>query len=145
VEPDPHEQPPEPPGELGSSGQPRTIVVVVPASLDSSSARRLHEHAADLIERVQPEVITCDVAAAIEPDLLTLEVLARLQLAARRAGRSIRLEHAPPALVALIEFTGLSCALPGCTEGVASATSPAQRTPGAASAVPFDDGRSLSQ
>ena len=41
-------------------------------------------------------------------DLGTVNVLARMQLAAKRCGASLRIRHATGGLVELIEFTGLS-------------------------------------
>jgi hypothetical protein len=41
------------------------------------------------------------------PDMSVVDQLARLQLEARRLGCSIRLRHACPELVELIEFSGL--------------------------------------
>jgi hypothetical protein len=46
------------------------------------------------------------------PSLGTLDVLARLQLAARRRGCEIRLVRASPELRELIKFAGLEAALP---------------------------------
>ena len=59
-----------------------------------------------------PKPIVVDVSALTEPDERTLEHLARLQLAAHRSGASIRLRHAPPALVDLLALAGLSELLP---------------------------------
>ena len=53
-------------------------------------------------------VVMCDVGGVAAPDAATVEALARLQLAARRAGGEIRLLHATTDLIALIEFMGLS-------------------------------------
>lgn len=41
-----------------------------------------------------------------------VEALARLQLAARRSGCELRLRHAEPALVALLDLVGLGDVLP---------------------------------
>jgi hypothetical protein len=41
------------------------------------------------------------------PNLAIVNELARLQLAAGRVGWTVRLRHAPPALWALLELTGL--------------------------------------
>jgi hypothetical protein len=46
------------------------------------------------------------------PDARTLETLARLQLAAHRAGASIHLRHACPRLCDLLACSGLSDLLP---------------------------------
>jgi hypothetical protein len=48
----------------------------------------------------------------IDPDLRTVETLARLQLAAQRSGASIRLRHACPMLRDLLAWSGLAELLP---------------------------------
>ena len=45
---------------------------------------------------------------AARPDLRTIDVLARLQLSARRDGLELRLRHAPPELRELIALCGLA-------------------------------------
>jgi hypothetical protein len=44
-------------------------------------------------------------------DLLAIELLARLQLTARRLGVELTLSNAPPELLELVEFVGLTEAL----------------------------------
>ncbi len=58
-------------------------------------------------------VVDCDVSA-VRADVAAVDALARLQLAARRRGRRIRLVGASPDLRALIGFMGLRDALLGC-------------------------------
>ena len=53
------------------------------------------------------EVVVCDVAG-VEPEAATIDALARLQLAATRRGCSIRLRHAAPQLLELVELMGLT-------------------------------------
>ena len=53
-----------------------------------------------------PTTIDLDVSA-LAPDAVTLDALARLQLAARRVGRNVRLREASDELVELITFCGL--------------------------------------
>ena len=53
------------------------------------------------------DVVRCDVAA-VEPDAVVVDALARLQLAATRRGCAIRLRNASPALLELVELMGLS-------------------------------------
>ena len=48
----------------------------------------------------------CDVAG-VEPDAVTVDALARLQLAARRLGCRVRLQNAAPDLRDLIVLMGL--------------------------------------
>ena len=54
-----------------------------------------------------PGPIVCDVSA-LAPDAATIDVLARLQLTARRIGRELRLCHATQELRELVAFVGLA-------------------------------------
>jgi ABC-type transporter Mla MlaB component len=56
-------------------------------------------------------VALCDVNG-VEPDAVTVDALARLQLAARRTGCCVRLRHASDELLELVAFMGLSEVLP---------------------------------
>jgi anti-anti-sigma regulatory factor len=51
--------------------------------------------------------IVCDLSALSGADVETIDLLARLQLAARRHDRTLRFLHASPALRELIAFVGL--------------------------------------
>jgi hypothetical protein len=54
----------------------------------------------------RPTTIVCDVGA-LAPDGVAVDVLARLQLRARRLGLEIRLRHASSELQELLAFVGL--------------------------------------
>ncbi len=54
----------------------------------------------------RPTTIVCDVCA-LAPDGVAVDVLARLQLTARRLGLEIRLRHASGELQELLAFVGL--------------------------------------
>ena len=56
-------------------------------------------------------VAVCDVRS-VEADAVTVEALARLQLAARRTGCRVRLRNASDELLALVAFMGLADVLP---------------------------------
>ena len=58
-----------------------------------------------------PGIVLCDVAG-VEPDAVTVDALARLQLAARRRGCEVRLRGASPTLRELLRFMGLPDVLP---------------------------------
>ena len=60
----------------------------------------------------RPTPLVCDVRALRHPHLGTVGGLARLQLAARRCGRELRLRNAPRELVELLALAGLADALP---------------------------------
>jgi ABC-type transporter Mla MlaB component len=51
--------------------------------------------------------LVCDVTAIETVDLAVVDQLARLRLAARRAGGSVTFQHAAPALKALLALIGL--------------------------------------
>jgi ABC-type transporter Mla MlaB component len=57
------------------------------------------------------DVVLCDVHG-VEPDAVTVDALAQLQLAARRRGLQVRLCHASEALLGLVRFMGLEAVLP---------------------------------
>ena len=57
-------------------------------------------------------ILVVDVRTLAEPDLRTLEVLARLQLTARRLGATIRLGHACDRMRDLLAWSGLGELLP---------------------------------
>lgn len=56
--------------------------------------------------------IVCDVGGLEDPDALTIDALARLQLVATRAGRRLWLRHAPDDLRELVALVGLAGVLP---------------------------------
>jgi hypothetical protein len=56
--------------------------------------------------------VVCDVGALIAPDVVTLDLLARLQLSARRLGCEVRLRRASCELQDLLALVGLSDVLP---------------------------------
>jgi ABC-type transporter Mla MlaB component len=64
-----------------------------------------------LLEGSAGAVVPCDVAG-VEPDAVTVDALARLQLAARRRGCQVRLRGASSELLELVDFMGLKNVLP---------------------------------
>lgn len=63
----------------------------------------------------------CDVGALVDPDLGTVDALARLQLTVKRLGGSLRLHGTSTSLAELLELTGLCEVLPLCVEAVREA------------------------
>ncbi|MFJ9565506.1 STAS domain-containing protein [Streptomyces fuscichromogenes] len=61
-------------------------------------------------------VVVCDVAGLGPPGLAAVDLLARLELAARRAGGRIRLRDPGPALRSLLRFVGLRLQVEGEVE-----------------------------
>ena len=71
----------------------------------------LCDRVCSLLEGSAGAVLLCDVAG-VEPDAVTVDALARLQLAARRRGCQVRLRGASTELLELVDFMGLKNVLP---------------------------------
>jgi ABC-type transporter Mla MlaB component len=69
-----------------------------------------------LLERSSAGVAVCDVAG-VGADAVTVDALARLQLAARRHGCQVRLRNASDDLLELVSFMGLADVLPERRDG----------------------------
>ena len=64
-----------------------------------------------LLRSSAAEIAVCEVCG-VEPDGVTVDALARLQLAARRNGCQVRLRNASSELLELVAFMGLTDVLP---------------------------------
>ena len=64
-----------------------------------------------LLRSCDAQTVFCDVDR-VEPDAVTVEALARLQLAAHRTGCRVRFRNASPELIELVELMGLTDVLP---------------------------------
>lgn len=64
-------------------------------------------------------VVLCDVSALDRPDLVALDVLARLRLHTVRAGGTLRLWRVGPRLRLILDLTGLRAVLPSHPDGSA--------------------------
>lgn len=87
-------------------------VFVVGPSAGRADVPVLSEHLAAIVRDSPATVVICDVRGITSPDASTIDVLARLQLMARRLGCGISLYGAHPRLRDLLLLTGLSEALP---------------------------------
>lgn len=58
------------------------------------------------------ELVVCDVGALTDPDLATVDALARLQLTARRLGGRVQVRRPCPELQSLLALAGLSEVVP---------------------------------
>ncbi len=63
----------------------------------------------------EPEEVLCDVGGLTSPDMGSIDLLARLQLAARRRGGRVRLRHASRELQALLALAGLEAIFPSAS------------------------------
>ena len=93
---------PSPRPESGS------VVLVISGPVASDQVVPLCQRIGGLLERRETDLVICDVGALDDPDASTIDLVARLQLIARRLRRRIRLLDACGELQDLIELTGLS-------------------------------------
>jgi len=91
---------------------PQTIAVAISGPIEWADLPGLCDRVCTLLETSGAEVALCDVRG-VDPDAVTVDALARLQLAARRHGRQVRLRHASTELLDLVELMGLGDILPG--------------------------------
>ena len=99
------------------------LVMIGPITRESIPA--LCERARMLLEGCDAGRVACDVGALAEPDVVTIDGLARLQLTARRLGYRVELQRACGELEDLLVLTGLSDVLPCAGPGeVASGVEP---------------------
>lgn len=88
-----------------------TITFEVRGPIARSDLPGLCDRICEVLAQTSATLAFCDVAS-VDPDAVTIDALARLQLAARRRGCQIRLLHASPALLELLAFLGLGEVLP---------------------------------
>lgn len=82
------------------------------APLRRSDLAGLCDRVCRLLETAEAAVAYCDVGAVPAVDAVTVDALARLQVAARRRGCQIRLRGASADLRRLIALMGLTDVLP---------------------------------
>ena len=90
---------------------PPTIVFGIRGPILRSDLPGLCDRVCTLLEQSRAGVALCDVSG-VEPDAVTVDALARLQLAAHRHGCQVRLRRASDELLELVVFMGLRDVLP---------------------------------
>jgi ABC-type transporter Mla MlaB component len=88
-----------------------TITFAIHGPIARTELAGLCDRVCALLETSGAGIALCDVSG-VEPDGVTVDALARLQLGARRHGCQVRLRHASPELLRLVAFLGLSDVLP---------------------------------
>ena len=89
----------------------QTVAFAVAGPIARSDLPGLCDRVRALLERSRPDVALCDVAG-VPADAVTIDALARLQLAARRHACRVRLRNASAELLDLLAFLGLEDVLP---------------------------------
>ena len=90
---------------------PRTITFTIDGPIARTDLPGLCARVCALLDHSSADVALCDVGG-VEPDAVTVDALARLQLAARRHGCQVRLRHASEDLLDVLTFMGLRDVLP---------------------------------
>jgi ABC-type transporter Mla MlaB component len=90
---------------------PHTVGFAIRGPITRADVPAFCERVCALLSETGADVVLCDVREA-GSDAVTVEALARLQLAARRRGCQVRLCHASPELRDLLAFMGLRDVLP---------------------------------
>jgi ABC-type transporter Mla MlaB component len=93
------------------SPAPESIAFAITGPIARADLPGLCGRVCALLERSDADVALCDVSG-IDPDAVTVDALARLQLAAQRRGCQVRLRHASKELIGLVAFMGLRDVLP---------------------------------
>ena len=91
---------------MATSG-PQTVAFAIRGPIVRADLPGLCQRVCSLLSQSCGDLVLCDVTG-IEPDAVTVDALARLELAARRQGCQVRLCHASSALLDLVAFMGLS-------------------------------------
>ncbi|SCG45571.1 STAS domain-containing protein [Micromonospora siamensis] len=87
------------------------LCFAVGARLTRADVPALCADLAEVLRDRPPGVVVCDVAALVDPDLVTVEALARLRLTARRHGWRLVVDGGHPGLRELAGLLGLARAL----------------------------------
>jgi len=85
---------------------PTTLTFAITGPIERSDLPGLCSRVCGLLEGSAADVALCDVTA-VGVDAVTVDALARLQLAARRRNCVVRLRNASPELLGLVAFMGL--------------------------------------
>ncbi len=95
---------------MATSG-PHTVAFAISGPIARADLPGLCERVCALLSESTADVALCDVRG-VDPDAVTVDALARLQLAAARHGYQVRLRHASDELLELVDFMGLTDVLP---------------------------------
>ena len=90
-----------------AAAPPQPLVLAIRGPIRRADLPGLCERVCGLLHANRPDSAVCDVVG-VEPDAVTVDALARLQLAALRHGCRVRLSGASPELRELVHFMGLA-------------------------------------
>jgi ABC-type transporter Mla MlaB component len=94
-----------------ATSTPHMVAFAINGPINRSDLPGLCERVCSLLAKSGAGVALCD-ARGVDPDAVTVDALARLQLAAGRYGCRVLLHHASEELLELVAFMGLTDVLP---------------------------------
>jgi ABC-type transporter Mla MlaB component len=94
-----------------AASAPQTIAFAIRGPITRADLPGLCARVCALLQESDGGVALCDVGG-VDPDAVTVDALARLQLAARRQGCRVRLRNASDELLELLAFMALRDVLP---------------------------------
>ena len=100
---------------MGAPAQPTTVFAIY-GPIARSDLPGLCDRVCVLLAEAEGGVVLCD-ASSVPADAVTVDALARLQLAARRRDCQVRLRHASDDLLDLLAFMGLQDVVPEAAAG----------------------------
>jgi anti-anti-sigma regulatory factor len=86
---------------------PDTLLVTVRGVFDRAAATRLGDEIGDLLRATGASLVICDLGGVTDANAAAVDAVCRARLAARRLGCRLRLRHASPELVELLDLMGL--------------------------------------
>jgi ABC-type transporter Mla MlaB component len=92
--------------QLMAALRPTTTLFAIDGPIARADLPGLCERVCAFLDQSDAGVALCDVSD-VDPDAVTVDALARLQVAARRHGCQVRLRHASDELRELVAFMGL--------------------------------------
>jgi uncharacterized protein len=96
--------------------EPDTIVLIINRRIERDHIPSLCARVRAVVEGSDADQVVCDVSAVIDPDAVTVDGLARLQLTIRRLGRRIRVRYMCDELHGLLDLMGLADIVPPGTD-----------------------------
>lgn len=114
-----HHLPLAPLRDAGPARAPSTVVLTLRGAIARDDVAALCTRVEELVTGSAADVVVCDVSEVADPDCVTVDALARMQLMAKRLGGSLRLSGASDELHELLAMAGL-CEVVGLCGGYAS-------------------------
>jgi anti-anti-sigma regulatory factor len=103
------------PRARGPRPPPDPIVFALSDPIAPADIPRICERVRESVED-GADLVVCDVRGLTDPDAVTVDALARLELTARRCGVQVTIRHALPELKDLLSLMGLTDVVPICAE-----------------------------